>query len=494
MVIPTPDPLAAVSSSINATIKILEVTYQLKAVDEQTADLLSTTRHVDFMVQEAHRLRRLKAGLLNNSERTMIDTVISDTEDALRAVAKLVEPCRVDKNTKHSIKFGHRIMWVFRDNPSVRDKHQKLQVCHQSLTIAFNCLYSKDVVVIAPAPEGAIEERPPPYDPQLKELLNWQNRRKGRKSIGERDGPTSENRDLTKGSSNTIPVAGPLSPCLLAIPLQEDDGTPNLSTPIPELSSDSAVMPTPELQASVPRIDDRPLSRMTTPPESTSRSSQMNAHDSYSHDEIRSTPPPTHTNVPNDHIISTQNLPEIDSPPFATMIASYTFNNDEIRGSQIDPELRTHVTLSAWDQRPSSLTATASVTPSDNTSFPTPPLSPPAVPGGSRFNEGNEGAQGNDLGLKWFESSSHNNFDLQGPTEASNLKQHLPPAKFYSDIQLRSTYESDRLDALARAEDVMARENRAVSITQGSVKRGGRSWLAYHATRSDTGRGMDWNG
>ena len=417
----------------------------------------------------------------------MIDTVISDTEDALRAVAKLVEPCRVDKNTKHSIKFGHRIMWVFRDNPSVRDKHQKLQVCHQSLTIAFTCLYSKDVVVIAPAPEGASEERPPPYDPQLKELLDWRNRIKGRKSLGERDDPTSESRDLTKGSSNGIPVAGPLSPCLLAIPLQ-DDGTPNLSTPIPEMSSESAAMPTPELQASVPRIDDSPLSRMTTPPESTSRSSQMSAHDSHSDDEIRSTPPPTHTNAPNDSIISTQNLPEIDSPPFATMLASYTFNSDDIHGSHIDPELRTRTSFSAWDQRPSSSAATASVTPSDNNAFPTPPLSPPTVPGGSRFNVGN------DFGLKWFESSSHNNYDLQEPTEASCLKQHLPPAKFHSDIQLRSTYESDRLDALARAEDVMARENRVASVTQGSVKRGGRSWLAYHATRSDTGRGMDLHG
>lgn len=483
MVIPAPDPLSAVSSSISATIKILEVTYQLKAVDEQTADLLSTTRHVDSMIHEAHRVRRLKAGLLNTSERTWIDRVISDTEDALRAVAKLIERCRVDKATKSRISFGHRVMWVFRDNPSVRDKHQKLQICHQSLGAIFACLYSKEVVVIAPAPEGRSEEQPPPYDPQLKELLDWQNRRKGRKSTGEREGYTNEKLGLTNGTSYDVPIAGPSSPCLLPISLEEDGEAPSLSTRSSEMTFEPNPMPTPLVQASVSGNKDNALGPTTAPPESDSHSPHVSALGSYSFDP----PSATHSNARDDSSSSMPNLPEIDNPPLASMMAHYTFNEEEEEGLQVDQRQGhlTHSSSSASDPRPSSSAVAPSTTLSNPPSLPTLPFSTIEMPASSGF------STGSDLGLRWLESSRHNSFDYQEPTGASSLDQHPLPAKFNSDTQLSAAYQSDRIDALARAEDFMARENRAVSVGQGAVKRGGQSWLAYHATKSDIGRRMD---
>ncbi|KAF6233298.1 hypothetical protein HO173_008590 [Letharia columbiana] len=487
MVIPAPDPLSAISSSFNATIKILEVTYQLKAVDEQTADLLGTTRHVDFMVQEAHRLRRLKAGLLNTSERTMIDRVINDTEDALRAVAKLVEPCRVDKQTKHGIRFGHRIMWVFRDNPSVRDKHQKLQVCHQSLTVAFTCLYSKDVVVIAPAPEGTSEEQPPPYDPQLKELLDWPNRRKGRKIPGEREGHTTKDISLMDAGSNEISVGGPLSPCLLAIPLEDDGEVPKFSSHFSEMSFESPTIPTPEVQPFVRRNNSSPPTLATTSPKSNSQSPHISAHKFYSNDEIQSSTLTTNTNPRNGYISPTQSLPEIDSPPLATMIASYGPNSNEENDLRVSHEHVTHVSL-ACDKKPSSSANAPDTTPLNASSSPTIPIPALEKPSSSSSSTGYE------PGLRWLESSRYNSYGPPEPTEGSSLGHHPLPARFNSDVQLRTTYQSDRFDALARAEDVLTREDRAVSVGQGTVKRGGRSWLAYHATRSDMGHGMDWDG
>ena len=464
--ITAPDPLSAVSSSFNATIKILEVTYQLKAVDEQTADLLSTTRHVNFMIQEAHRLRRLKAGLLNTSERIWIDQIISDTEDALRAVAKLIEPCRVDKATKSSISFGHRVMWVFRDNPSVRDKHQKLQICNQSLTAVFACLYSKEVVVIAPAPDGRSEEQPPPYDPQLKELLEWQNRRKGRKSAGEREGHTNEKIGLINEPSNGEPVAGPSNPCLLPISLEGPDEAPSLSA-YSDPTFESTPMPAPYLQASVSQNNDYPLGPTTSSPQPDGHSPFPSVHSSCSYDQA----PMTHSNAHNDNSSPTPNLPEIDSPPLASMMANYTFNNDE------DGLLNS-----------SSSAVAPSTTLSTFPSLPTLPFSTVEMATSSGF------STGSDLGLRWLESSRHNSYDYREPPETSSLGQHPLPARFNSDTQLSSAYQSDRIDALARVEDVMARENRAVSIGHGALKKGGQSWLAYHATKSDIGRGMDWNG
>ena len=482
-----PDPLSAVSSTISATIKILEVTYQLKAVDQQTADLLSTTSHVDFMLQQAHRLRRLKANLLNTSERIMVDRVISDTEDALRAVAQLVEPCRVDKDTKNGIKFGHRVLWVFRDNPSVRDKHQKLQICYQSLTVVFNCLQSKDVVVIAPIQEERSEEQPPPYDPQLKELLDWQNRRKGRKGLGERGSIQDESLGLTNGNANAIKVAGASSPCLLAIEFDDDGRTSSLS-PYKNILYESTTMHTPNTQPSVLSKNNISLNPATSPPEWTNASFHTSARDSFHDDKNRSPPPGGHAHTRNDHSSPTNDLPRIDSPPFATMIAPYQFNNDEKDGLQVDRKQLANMSTSALGQAPTPSAVALDTTPSTTSSFSALPQTAVATPASSELSARDA------LGIRWLDLSGSDRYVAQEPTEVSSPGLHPLRARINSDVHPGTNYEADRLDAIARVEDVMTRGDRATSTGRGVLKRGGRSWLAYHATRSDTGNGMDWNG
>ena len=484
MIISPVDPFSIVIPSINATIKILEVTYQLKAVDDQTADLLSTTRHVDFMVKEAHRLRRLKAGLLNASERTMIDQVISDTEDALRSVARLVESCRVDKATKKIIGFGHRVMWVFRDNPNVRDKHQKLQVCHQSLSIAFACLYSKDVVVIAPAPEPSSEEQPPPYDPQLKELLGWQNRRKGRKSQEGREGHTTENNvEKNAGSSDTT-VADPLNPRLFDT-LDKVSGASGLSSNLPEMFFELSTTSTPDLPSLVSHEIAPSLNPAATSPESNSRS-HLSKRDLHAYAGFQGTTSATKTDGRGDCFNASHKLPEIDSPPFATMMASFTLNNNAEDGQQRPIDNAAHGSFPAIERNSSSSAATPGTNQPKASFSPALSFSAIATPTLSSFNAGHDG------GLVGMESPGANDYDRPAETASPGL--HLTLARISSDTQSPNSYQSDRLDAIARAEDVINRDKRALSVGQGVMKRGGRSWLAYHATRSDMGHGIDWNG
>ena len=485
MIISPVDPLSIIIPSVNATIKILEVTYQLKAVDDQAADLLSTTRHVDFMVKEAHRLRRLKAGLLNTSERTMIDRVISDTEDALQSVARLVESCRVDKATKKGIRFGHRVMWVFRDNPNVRDKHQKLQVCHQSLSIAFACLYSKDVVVIAPAPEPSSEDQPPPYDPQLKELLGWQNRRKGRKSQEGREGHTTENIvEMKAGSSNTT-IADALNPRLMDT-LDKNSGASGLSSHLPEMFFELSTTSTPDLPSLVSHEIAPNLNLAATSPESHSRS-HISKRDLHAYAGFQQgTASATKTDGGGDCFNSTYKLAEIDSPPFATMMASFTLNNNDEDGQEYPMDNPAHESFPAIE-RTSISSATTPCTNQSKASLP-PALSFSAIatPTLSSFNAGHDG------GIAGMESPGANDYDE--PAEAASPGLNLTVARISSNTQSPNSYQSDRLDAIARAEDVINRDKRAVSVGQGVMKRGGRSWLAYHATRSDVGHGIDWNG
>ena len=487
MVIPAPSIVTAVFSSINTTIKILEITYELKAVDEQTADLLSTTRHVDSMLQNAHRLRRLKAGLLNASERAMIDTVIGDTEEALRAVARLVEPCRVDKATKNTIGFGHRVMWLIRDNPNVRNKHQMLQICYQSLTTVFQCLFSKDAVVIAPIPEVRSEEQPPPYDPQWKELLNWQNRRKGRKSLGEKDCPSEESAGLTNGSRNLRPVANSSSPCLLAIDLDDDTGTCSLLNPT-ETRSELFPTLTSDAQPSLLSNNDDPLHLTTSTPESSSASVPSSTHNSLSDEENRITLPSIQLDTYTDDFGITYDLPKIDSPPFAAMMAAYESSNDVKNGLKSGSKSLAHTSIPASNQAPSSSAAALDTTPSTTSWFHSLPHATVSTPALLESNAGDT------LGLRSFDSSGSDTYDVQQSREVSDPGQYSLRASVISDTQPITAYQSDRLDAIARVQDVMTSDKKAMSVGQGVIKRGGRSWLAYHATRSDTEHGMNWDG
>ena len=333
----------------------------------------------------------------------------------------------------------------------------------------FACLYSTEVVVIAPAPDGRSEEQPPPYDPQLKELLEWQNRRKDRKSAGERDGYTNE-----KLGFESLPPA-----CIAGGGCE----APSLSTHSSEVTFESTPLPTPHLQASVIQNNEYPLGPTTASPQPDSQPSIPSVHGSYSYRQQ----PMTDSNARNDNSSPTPNLPEIDSPPLASMMAHHTFNNGE-DGLQVDQEHPTQSSIPAWDPTPSSSAVAPSTTLSTFSSLLTLPFSTVEMATSSGI------STGSDLGLRWLESSRHNSYNYREPTETSSLGHQPLPARFNSDTKLSSAYQSDRIDALARVENVMARENRVVSVGLVALKKGGQSWLAYHATKSDIGRGMDWDG
>ena len=171
-------PFSAVPSVINASIKIFEATYQLKDVDEQFAHLLATTNHVNLNVKEARRLLRVKNDQLDPNERSWMDEIIGDTEDALRKVAELLEAGRINKATtkRQSINFKNRVMWVYRDNPRMRDRHARLMLYHQSLLGVFSALHMKGSGRPPSAEETVVSrDMPPPYDTQMEEFLNWKN-------------------------------------------------------------------------------------------------------------------------------------------------------------------------------------------------------------------------------------------------------------------------------------------------------------------------------
>ncbi|KAL9001441.1 MAG: hypothetical protein Q9169_000016 [Polycauliona sp. 2 TL-2023] len=155
----------------------------IQCVDEQTKDLLATTSHVAFNIGEARRLYNKKLAWLDNEERTWVDRIMKDTQDAMLEVAKLLEPARIDQATdKKRISLQRKMTWVLDNHPRVKDKHVRLTTIHQSLTAVLSHLMAKAPAATDSIPEDLLESTTM-QNTRMHEFLQWKDQRGRRKSV-----------------------------------------------------------------------------------------------------------------------------------------------------------------------------------------------------------------------------------------------------------------------------------------------------------------------
>ena len=182
--------------------KIIAIFYQLYAADERIGDLLKTIRHITLNVENVRGLRRLNASHLSTRDLAWIDALISDTADSLGGLATLVERARVDKETRESISWWNRGRWVAYFGPKVKEKYLKLTMCHQSLLSVFPFLFNNHSG-LAPVLEETKGDDQQPCDPTMVKWLGWQDQRQRRKSVIDLKAPTLHQRPLSASSSLT---------------------------------------------------------------------------------------------------------------------------------------------------------------------------------------------------------------------------------------------------------------------------------------------------
>ncbi|OJJ99084.1 hypothetical protein ASPACDRAFT_43743 [Aspergillus aculeatus ATCC 16872] len=113
------------------------------SAQDETADLLKTVHHARTQLREVQRLYHLKATWLDATETHWIEATMADLDDAVRAAALLVEPARVEQETRRrrgSIGLATQLRWVCRDSRRARLQRSRLLMCHQSLMVVFERL------------------------------------------------------------------------------------------------------------------------------------------------------------------------------------------------------------------------------------------------------------------------------------------------------------------------------------------------------------------
>jgi hypothetical protein len=136
------------TSAFTTTLRISQAVYEVTVVGEQTRDLLDTTKHIVDSMSNVRIVRRQKSSLLTATEKEWIDYTIESTEKAINDVGALIEPARVDMQTKPSgvkdIRSKNRVNFVLRDSPNVAIQLTKLSIATQGLNAAMGVLCNRE--------------------------------------------------------------------------------------------------------------------------------------------------------------------------------------------------------------------------------------------------------------------------------------------------------------------------------------------------------------
>ncbi|KAI7287173.1 hypothetical protein KC343_g286 [Hortaea werneckii] len=136
--------LSAISTAFTLTLRIAEKVYEIKAVDQETKDLLEMADSINHKLEMGKKLRRQKSNLFETDEKTIIDTDLKDAEKAVKSVAKLIEPARADMQVYGGhIRVGTRIIWVVRDSAHIAVSLGKLNIAASGLNSTLSTLMGR---------------------------------------------------------------------------------------------------------------------------------------------------------------------------------------------------------------------------------------------------------------------------------------------------------------------------------------------------------------
>jgi hypothetical protein len=131
---------SGLTSGLTLVIRVCEFTYAMRAVDQQTFAYLKTAEHVSDNIKAARQLRRKRSGAIADWDKKEFDRIINQTEVAVKEVAILLEPARVDLDADQKIKFTTRGLWVLQKNANITAALNQMQAFNVSLNQTIHSL------------------------------------------------------------------------------------------------------------------------------------------------------------------------------------------------------------------------------------------------------------------------------------------------------------------------------------------------------------------
>lgn len=204
--------LGVIASAVNATVHVSQLIYNLRGVDEQAKDFIQTTNHVAAALDKVQNLRRQKASSLPIHQTQWIDEVCKDTEVVLNDVRALIEPARVDMETRPNgrVSLINSGLFVLRDSQKVASSLARLGLVNQSLNSTMITLCLRDngsSATINSLDAASVSSREAPKSPPTYDESEFINRRRSSQPL--KPSPLHNITSETHSDSPTKPTPGP---------------------------------------------------------------------------------------------------------------------------------------------------------------------------------------------------------------------------------------------------------------------------------------------
>ncbi len=188
-----------VTPAFTASLRIFEAAYELKAVGEQSRDFLDTTKCLNDSMQGVYALRRQKTAGLHTNQKAWVDDQIRNTEKALSDAAALIEPARVELQSKSNrtkdTSLMSRMTFIIKDSSKVAMHQTQMTLAYNGLNAAVRVLYDREghsssailqSGVVTHTPNGT--SSPSKKSPPTYELSEFMNRRRKVSGDKQREG------------------------------------------------------------------------------------------------------------------------------------------------------------------------------------------------------------------------------------------------------------------------------------------------------------------
>ena len=249
---------SAISGLATLTVKVFQISYEIKAVDEKARDLLETTNAITKTLDTAHTLLDQKIHLFSDLEQSwMTGVAFPEAERTLKKVVRLIENARVDMSVTHGkVRFHTRVMYVLKESPLLVESLASLTLAGQLLTVAIGVICGRSGNQSGSSLDGAfrtvsggLKSPPPPYAES--EFLSAHRRSRRREDVPQADilSDSSQTEDLSDNTQVGVLTEGELrqlracASVNLSVPSLEL-GTPLLQSPSsPPLASPPLTAP-----------------------------------------------------------------------------------------------------------------------------------------------------------------------------------------------------------------------------------------------------------
>lgn len=146
--LPSTSSLSAHSSWSYASIRlrISNRLYSFRTASDTTRNLLSAITFLDPAVRAVRLARQQGVLPLSSDQKAWIDRQIAFAEETMDRAASLVEPARIDLQTRATVRFGRKVRFVLRDSPRLQTCFEQLSAAGAGLNVAANLLYGTHLV------------------------------------------------------------------------------------------------------------------------------------------------------------------------------------------------------------------------------------------------------------------------------------------------------------------------------------------------------------